>query len=386
LDYLLTEEQTELRNLARKVAREKLKPIAAECDQEGRFPWEMVELFRELDFFRVLVGEEYGGFGGKCLDTAIITEELSRACGGIALCFAATGLGSYPITLNGSEEQKKKYLPKIAEGEMLTGFGLTEASAGSDAGAIKMTAKREGDYYILNGTKQFVTNGSVAKLYTVIAKTDPTKGTRGTSAFIVEDGYEGFSYGKKEDKMGIRASVTSELVFDNCKVPVENRIGEEGQGFIVAMRTLDKARPGVAAQALGIAQGAFDLAVEYIRTREQFGAALSTMQGLQFYVAEMATKIEAARSFIYSVARMIDAGVKNISKGAAMCKLFASDVAMEVTTQAVQLFGGYGYMRDYPVEKFMRDAKITQIYEGTNEIQKVVIARSIIRESASKGQ
>ena len=384
MDYLLSEEQIELRDLARKVAREKIKPIAEECDKEGRFPWEIVKLFKELDFFRVLVEEEYGGFGGKTLDTAIITEELSRICGGIALSFAATGLGSYPITLNGSDEQKKKYLTRIADGDLLTGFALTEASAGSDAGAIKTTAKRDGDYYILNGTKQFVTNGSVAKLYTIIASTDPAKGTRGTSAFIVEDDYEGFSYGKKEDKMGIRASVTSELVFDNCRVPVENRIGQEGQGFIVAMRTLDKARPGVAAQALGIAQGAFDLAVDYIRTREQFGAALSTQQGLQFYIAEMATKIEAARALVYGSAREIDAGVKNISKGAAMCKLFASDVAMEVTTQAVQLFGGYGYMRDYPVEKFMRDAKITQIYEGTNEIQKLVIARSLIRESASK--
>jgi len=384
LDYLLTEEQIELRNLARKVANEKIKPIAGECDVEGRFPWEIVQLFKELDFFRVLIGEEYGGFGGKVLDTALITEELSRVCGGIALCFAATGLGSYPIILHGSEEQKKKYLTKIADGEMLTGFALTESSAGSDAAAIKTTAKRDGDYYIMNGTKQFVTNGTVAKLYTVIAKTDPTKGTRGTTAFIVEEGYEGFSYGKKEDKMGIRASATSELIFDNCKVPVENRIGEEGQGFIVAMRTLDKARPGVAAQAVGIAQGAFDLAVEYIRTREQFGSALSTQQGLQFYVAEMATKIEAARALTYAAARMMDAGVKNVSKESAMCKLMASDVAMEVTTRAVQLFGGYGYMKDYPIEKFMRDAKITQIYEGTNEIQRVVIARNIIRESASK--
>jgi len=384
LDYLLTDEQIELRNLARKVAREKIKPIAAECDREGRFPWEIVELFRELDFFRIIVPEEYGGISGKSLDVCIVTEELSRACGGIALCLAATALGSYPIILDGTEEQKRKYLPRIANGEILTGFGLTESSAGSDAAAIKTTARREGNYYILNGTKQFITNGSVAKVYTVIAKTDPTKGTRGTSAFIVEEGYEGFSYGKKEDKMGIRASVTSELVFDNCKVPVENRIGAEGQGFIVAMRTLDKARPGVAAQAVGIAQGAFDLALEYIRTREQFGQTLSTFQGLQFMIAEMATKIEAARALIYATARMVDAGVRNISKECAMCKLLASDVAMEVTTKAVQLFGGYGYMRDYPIEKFMRDAKITQIYEGTNEIQKVVIARRLIKEGASK--
>ncbi|RKY90014.1 acyl-CoA dehydrogenase [candidate division KSB1 bacterium] len=384
MDYLLTDEQIELRNLARKVAREKIKPIAAECDREGRFPWEIVELFRELDFFRIIVPEEYGGISGKSLDVCIVTEELSRACGGIALCLAATALGSYPIILDGTEEQKRKYLPRIANGEILTGFGLTESSAGSDAAAIKTTARREGNYYILNGTKQFITNGSVAKVYTVIAKTDPTKGTRGTSAFIVEEGYEGFSYGKKEDKMGIRASVTSELVFDNCKVPVENRIGAEGQGFIVAMRTLDKARPGVAAQAVGIAQGAFDLALEYIRTREQFGQTLSTFQGLQFMIAEMATKIEAARALIYATARMVDAGVRNISKECAMCKLLASDVAMEVTTKAVQLFGGYGYMRDYPIEKFMRDAKITQIYEGTNEIQKVVIARRLIKEGASK--
>jgi len=383
MDYFLTDEQKELQSLVRKIAMEKVKPVAAHYDQTGDFPWELIKLFAELDLFRIFVDEEHEGMGGGVLDLSIMTEELSRACGGIAICLAASALGTFPIMISGTEEQKKKYLPDLAAGKYLAGFCLTEPEAGSDAGAIKTKAERKGDYYILNGTKHFITNGSVAKVYTVIATTDPSRGTRGATAFIVEDGMEGLSYGKKEDKMGIRASVTSEVCFQDCKVPVENRIGAEGQGFIVAMKTLDKSRPGVAAQALGIAQGAFDLAVQYARQREQFGQSIASFQGIQFMLADMATQIEAARSLIYAVARMIDAGVKNISKESAMCKLFAADVAMKVTTDAVQIFGGYGYMRDYPIEKFMRDAKITQIYEGTNQIQRLVIGRSIIKESAS---
>ncbi len=384
MEYFLTEEQKELQKLARKVAIEKIKPVAAQYDQSGEFPWELVKLFAELDFFRIWVEEEYGGMGKGVTELVLVTEELSRACGGIALSVAASALGTFPIVISGNEQQKKKYLPDLADGKYLAGFCLTEPGAGSDAGAIKTKAVRDGDYYILNGKKHFITNGSVAKIYTVIVSTDPSKGSRGASAFIVEDGFEGLSYGKKEDKMGIRASATSEVIFEDCKVPVENRLGEEGQGFIVAMKTLDKSRPGVAAQALGIAQGAFDLAVEYARQREQFGQSIISFQAIQFMLADMATEIEAARALIYATSKMIDAGVKNIAKESAMCKVLASDVAMRVTTDAVQIFGGYGYMKDYPIEKFMRDAKITQIYEGTNQIQRLVIGRSITKEGASK--
>jgi len=384
MEYFLSEEQKELQSLVRKVAQEKVKPVAAYHDQTGEFPWELIKLFAELDLFRIFVDVEHGGMGGGVLDLSIVTEELSRACGGIAICLAASALGTFPIMISGSDQQKEKYLPDLAAGKSLAAFCLTEPEAGSDAGSIKTKAIRNGDHYILNGTKHFITNGSVAKVYTVIASTDPSKGTRGATAFIVEDGMEGLTYGKKEDKMGIRASITSEVCFQDCVVPVENRIGEEGQGFVVAMKTLDKSRPGVAAQAVGIAQGALDLAVEYARGREQFGQSISSFQGIQFMLADMATQVEAARALVYATARMVDAGVKNIGKESAMCKLYASDVAMKVATDAVQIFGGYGYMKDYPIEKFMRDAKITQIYEGTNQIQRMVIARNIIKQSASR--
>jgi alkylation response protein AidB-like acyl-CoA dehydrogenase len=383
MDYFLTEEQQELQNLARKVAKEKVAPVAAHHDQTGEFPWDMVNLFAELDFFRICIDFDYGGMGGGVTELSIITEELSRACGGIALAVAGTALGIFPIIISGSEEQKKKFLPDVADGKKLAGFGLTEPEAGSDAGAIKTCAERKGDKYVLNGKKHFITNGGVSGFYTVIALTDPAKGTRGASAFIVEDGTKGLSYGKKEDKMGIRASATTELIFEDCEVPAENLIGREGQGFIVAMKTLDKSRPGVAAQALGIAQGAFDLAVGYARERQQFSQTIVSFQAIQHMLADMATQIEASRALIYSTAKYIDSGGKDFSKESAMCKVLAGDVAMKVTTDAVQIYGGYGYMKDFPVEKFMRDAKITQIYEGTNQIQRNVIAQRIIRESAS---
>jgi alkylation response protein AidB-like acyl-CoA dehydrogenase len=384
MDFFLTDEQKELQSLVRQVAQEKVKPVAAYYDQNSEFPWDLVKLFGELDLFRIFIDEQYDGLGGKIMDLVIVTEELSRACGGIALAVAGTALGTFPIIISGTEEQKKKYLPKIASGEHLAAFCLTEPEAGSDASGIKTTAKKDGNNYILNGTKHFITNGSVAKIYTVIASTNPARGGRGASAFVVEDGTPGLSYGKKEDKMGIRASVTSEVCFQDCVIPAENMLGKEGHGFMVAMKTLDKSRPGVAAQALGIAQGALDLAVEYARQRVQFGQPISSFQGIQFMIADMATSIEAARAMIYCTARMIDEGVKDVSKESAMCKLFASDVAMKVATDAVQIMGGYGYMKEYLAEKFMRDAKITQIYEGTNQIQRQVIARSIIHESASK--
>ncbi len=384
MDYFLTEEQIMIRDMARKVAREKIKPVAAKYDESGEFPWEIMETLAGMDFFRIFIDQEYGGLGAGSMGLVLVTEELSRACGGIALGLAGTALGTMPILISGNDEQKKRFLPDLAAGRKLAAFALTEPEAGSDAGNTKTTARKDGDHYVLNGVKHFITNGGVAKIYTVIAMTDPSKGSRGASAFIVEEGTPGFSYGKKEDKMGIRASATCELVFEDCLVPKENLIGKEGMGFIVAMRTLDKSRPGVAAQALGIAQGAFDLAVEYSRKRLQFGAPISRLQAIQFKLADMATQIEAARALTYSVARMVDAGSKDFSKESAMAKLMASDTAMWVATEAVQIFGGYGYMKEYPIEKYMRDAKITQIYEGTNEIQRNVIAHELIKQAAAR--
>jgi alkylation response protein AidB-like acyl-CoA dehydrogenase len=380
MDYFFTEEQLEIKEIARKVAEEKIKPVREKYDEEGIFPWDIVEVFAQTDLFAVLIPEDYDGISGKVVDLCIVTEELSRVCGGISLSLGATGLGLYPILLSGSEEQKHKYLPDIAAGKKLAAFGLTEANAGSDAGAIETTAARDGDFYVLNGTKQWITNGGEADIYTVFAMTDKTKGARGASCFIVEKGTPGFSFGKKENKMGIRASATSELIFDNCRIPKENLIGKEGLGFMVAMKTFDKSRPMVAAQAIGIAQGAFEAAVQYTKERNQFGKPISSFQGVQFMLADMATQIEAARSLVYATARMIDAGSKKYSKESAMCKYFASDMAMKVTTDAVQILGGYGYMKEYPVEKMMRDAKITQIYEGTNQIQRSIVAANVLKE------
>jgi len=383
MDYLLNEEQLMIRDLARQIAREKIKPIAARYDTEGIFPWDIVKIMADSDLFGIYIDEKYGGTGGGCMELVLATEELSKACGGIALSLAATALGAYPIILFGSEEQKQRYLPDLAGGKKLAAFALTEAGAGSDAAAVATTAEKKGDCYILNGTKQWITNGGEAEVYTVIASVDRSKGARGAAAFILEKGMPGFEFGKKEDKMGIRASVTRELVFTDCKVPKENLLGREGLGFIVAMKTFDQSRPGVASQALGIAQGALDLTLEYVKERRQFGKPISSFQGVQFMLADMATEIEAARALVYAAARMIDSGAKKISKDSAMAKLFTSDMAMKVTTDCVQLFGGYGYMRDYPIEKYMRDAKITQIYEGTNQIQRSVIAAHLIKQSTA---
>ncbi len=380
MDYLLTEEQIMIRDLARQIAKEKFRPVAAQYDVDGTFPWDMVKVMADSDLFGIYIDEKYGGTGGGCMELVLATEELSKACGGIALALAATALGTYPIILFGTEEQKKKYLPDLAKGKKLAAFALTEAGAGSDAAAVATTAEKKGSHYVLNGTKQWITNGGEAKIYTVVATLNRKKGARGAACFIVEKGTPGFEFGKKEDKMGIRASVTRELIFTDCKIPEENLLGKEGGGFIVAMKTFDESRPGVAAQALGIAQGALDLTVEYVKGRRQFGRTIASFQGVQFMLADMATGIEAARALVYATARMIDSGAKKISKDSAIAKLFTSDMAMKVTTDCVQLFGGYGYMRDYPIEKYMRDAKITQIYEGTNQIQRSVIASNLLKE------
>ena len=382
MNYFLTDDQKMIRDLAAQIAREKIAPIAAEFDESGEFPWEIVKTLAQADLYRVFIPTEYDGLGGGVFEMCLVVEELSRACGGISLCYAASALGTIPIILYGTEEQKKKYLPKLAAGEIVAAFGLTEAGAGSDAAGIKTTAKPDGDSYVINGTKQWITNGGEASIYTVIALTDPARGVRGSSAILVEKDHPGFTFGKKENKMGIRASATRELVFQDCRVPKSALLGKEGQGFLVAMRTLDQSRPGVASQALGIAQGALDKAVEYSRERQQFGKPISAFQGMQFMLADMATQVEAARALTYAAAKSIDAGEKDVSRMSAMAKVFASDTAMKVTTDAVQVLGGYGYMKEYPVEKMMRDAKITQIYEGTNQIQREVIGLGLIKESA----
>lgn len=385
MDYFLTEEQQMIKDLARRIADEKIAPRALELDETGEFPWDLMKIIADADLFGVYLPEEYGGLGGGVFEQCLVVEELSRACSGVAVSYAASGLGCMPILLMGTEEQKQKYLPDIASGKRLAAFAATEANAGSDPAGMETSAVLDGDYYVLNGTKQWITNGGEAEIYTVMAVTDKKKGPRGISCFIVEKGTPGFSFGKKENKMGIRASATRELIFSDCRVPKENLLGgKEGIGFIATMKTFDRTRPGIGAQAIGIAQGALDAAVKYARERKQFGQSISSFQGMQFMLADMATQLEAARALVYATARMIDAGAKNFSKESAMAKLFASDMAMKVTVDAVQVFGGYGYMKEYPVEKMMRDAKITQIYEGTNQIQRQIIALELIKELASK--
>ncbi len=385
MNYFLTDEQKMIVDTARELAQTKIKPVRTKYDEEGIFPWDIVKEMAAADLMGLYIPEKYGGMGGGIFDLCLAVEELSKVCGGISLSMAATALGTFPILLYGTEEQKAKYIPDIAAGKKLAAFGLTEANAGSDAGNMQTMALRDGDDYILNGTKQWITNGGEAETYTVIAMTNKAKGTRGATAFIVEKGTPGFEFGKKEDKMGIRASSTRELVFSNCRVPAKNILYREGLGFIVAVNTLNTSRPGVGSQALGIAAGALDEALNYSRQRVQFGQPIASIQAVQHILADMATQVEAARALLYATARTIDAGEKHYAKYSAMSKLFASDVAMQVTTDAVQVMGGYGYMREYPVEKMMRDAKITQIYEGTNQIQRNEVALQMIKEAAKSG-
>lgn len=384
MDYFLSEEQIMIRDLAAQIAREKILPVRAELDEKEEFPWDIMHALSDADMCGLYIPEEFGGMGGGMLDNCIAIEQLSRACVAVSVTFAASGLGAYPILLFGSEEQKKTYLPRIASGKSLAAFGLTEPNAGSDAGGIQTTAAKDGDSYVLNGTKQWITNGGEAEIYTIIAMTDKARGARGASAFIVEKGTPGFSFGKKEKKMGIRASATRELIFEDCRVPAGNLLSREGIGFIVAMKTLDNTRPGIAAQGVGLAQGAIDEAAAYAKTRIQFGKPISSQQAIQHMLADMSTQTEAARALLYGVCRYIDSGPKSFARESAMTKLFATDTAMKVTTDAVQIMGGYGYMREYPVEKMMRDAKILQIYEGTNQIQRNVIGLEIIKEYTGK--
>ncbi len=384
VNYFLTEEQQMIVDLARQITREKIIPVRAKLDETEEFPWEIMKDLAQADLFGLYIPEEYGGLGGGCFENCLAVEQMAYGCIAITTTFAASALGGYPICLYGTDEQKSKYLPDIAAGKRLVAFGLTEASAGSDAAAIKTTAVEDGDYWVLNGTKQWITSGGEAEIYTIIAMTDKAKGARGASAFIVEKGDQGFSFGKKEKKMGLRASSTRELVFSDCRIPKDRLLGKRGQGFIIAMRTLDLARPGIGAIAVGLSQAALDESVVYARQRVQFGQPIISFQAIQHMLADMATYIEASRALVYAVARTIDAGAKNFSKLSAMAKLFPTDVAMKVTTDAVQILGGYGYMKDYPVEKMMRDAKILQIYEGTNQIQRNVIGQALNKEYARK--
>ncbi len=379
---VLSEEQRELRNLVRTLAAERVAPRAAEIDETGLFPWDVVDVLRDADLLGLPFAERYGGTGTGTLMLLVAVEELSKVCATTGLILAVQALGGLALELAGTEEQRERYLPRLASGEWLAAYALTEPGSGSDAAALQTTARRAGGDYVLDGSKRFITNAGVAQLYTVFAKTDPSAAHRGVSCFVVEADAPGLEVGRIEPKMGIKGSTTGEVFLSECRVPGANRVGEEGEGFRIAMRVLDRSRPGIAAQALGIAQGATDCALEYARTRKTMGRPIAEHQLVAAMLAGMETRCEAARGLLYRAGRMIDAGVDGpeLTKASAMAKLFCSDAAMAVTTDAVQVLGGYGYMKEYPVERMMRDAKITQIYEGTNQIQRLVIAREMLRE------
>ncbi len=407
MDYDLTELQNNIVELTQQLAKQKIKPVRAHYDQTEEYPWPIIEEMRKADLFGVYLPEAYGGLGGGNLEIVLVIEQLSRACGGIALCIAGSGLAGIPILLFGNAAQREKYLPDLASGKKLGAFSITESGSGSDATAMKCTATKQGDHYVLNGTKTLVSNGKAAETYVVFASTNLKRGARGLSAFIVEKGWPGFNFGKKEEKMGIRANSTYELSFQDCKVPKENLLYKEGFGLFIAQNTFDASRPCVAAQALGISQGALDETIEYIRVRKQFGQAISSIQAIQHMMADAATAVESGRALLYSTAKAMDKAlapaiekaiaektvvfdemnklkVKRWTKESAMCKLLCSETAMKVTTDCVQMCGGIGYMRDFPIEKFMRDAKITTIYEGTSQVQKNEIAMMLVKEAASR--
>jgi alkylation response protein AidB-like acyl-CoA dehydrogenase len=379
----LTDEQREIRDLVRTLARERVAPRAAEIDKSGEFPWDMVELFREHELFGLPYDEEYGGTGTGALMVLVAIEELSKVCATTGLIMAVQELGSLGLKLEGTQEQKQRFLPRLASGEWLAAYALTEPGSGSDSAAMRTEARLDGDEYVLNGGKRFITNAGVAHLYTVFAKTDPEAGHSGISAFAVEADTPGFEVGRIEPKMGIKGSTTGEIFFNDMRIPADNLLGEEGEGFKIAMRILDRSRPGIGAQGLGLAQGATDYALEYAKSRETMGKPIAQHQLIAGMLADMETRCEAARGLLYKVGLMIDEAAPDdeLTKISAMAKLYCTDVAMDVTTDAVQILGGYGYMQEYPVERMMRDAKITQIYEGTNQIQRLVIAREMLKEN-----
>lgn len=379
MNFSLSEEHLMMKKIFREFADKEIAPQADHLDKTGEFPRENLRKLAQEGYMGIPIPEEWGGAGADFLTYIFCLEEISRACASTGVILAVhTSLGIYSILYHGTEEQKKKYVPKLARGEMLGAYALSEPGAGSDAAALRTLAQKENGYYILNGNKIFITSAGEADIYVVFATMDPAKRTRGITAFLVEKDTPGFIVGPKEKKMGLHASSTCELIFDNCRVPEENLLGEEGGGFKIAMSLLDGGRIGIAAQGLGIAQAAFDAALNYAKTREQFGRPISEFQAIQFKLAEMATEIEAARLLVYRAAFLKDNNLP-LTKEASMAKMFATDLAMKVTIEAVQIFGGYGYSREYPVERYMRDAKVTQIYEGTNQIQRIVISREILK-------
>jgi alkylation response protein AidB-like acyl-CoA dehydrogenase len=376
--FYLTDDQRMICDLARKIARERVAPNAARYDDAEEYPEDSIRALIEAGLYGIWVPEAFGGTAMGALALALVCEEVAAACASTGTQYLDQALGGIPIVLAGTEEQKKRFLPALAAGEQLCAYSLSEPGAGSDAAGLRTTAVRRGDDYVLNGSKQWCTNGDHADVITVFATLDPSKRARGITAFLVEKGTPGFAVGKKEKKMGIRASPTVALHFSDCAVPVTNRLGAEGEGFKIAMRTLDITRPATGALALGIAQAALDAAVGYAKERQQFGQPIGAFQGIQFMLADMAMAVHGARLMIHHCARQLDAGITGNTYEASMAKCFAADAAMKVTTDAVQIFGGYGYTREYPVERYMRDAKIMQIYEGTNQIQRVVIAKELL--------
>ena len=367
-------------DVSKQITDELIIPQRAELDEKEEFPHEILDAIAQADLFGLYIPEEYGGFGGGCFEVVLALEQFGRGCVGIATSFAASALGIFPVLISGSKEMKEKYLPDVATGKKRAAFALTEANAGSDASGIQTTAALDGDEWVLNGTKQWITNAGEAQIYSVVAMTNRSKGARGASMFIVEDTDPGFSYGPKEKKLGIRASSTRELIFKDCRIPKDRLIGKVGMGFITVMKTLDKSRPGIAILGVGLGQASLDEAVPYAKQRVQFGKPIISFQAVQHMLADMAIQVEAARALVYSAARHIDAHPKDMSKASSMCKVFATDMAMKVTVDAVQVMAGYGYMREYPVEKMMRDAKILQIYEGTNQIQRNVVGQELNKE------
>jgi alkylation response protein AidB-like acyl-CoA dehydrogenase len=367
------------KSLAAKTAQKVIQPRAAEIDVTGEFPWDLIENLGKQGFLSIILPEEYDGTNGDITSFCLVIEEIAKACGSSSLLILAQGVGSFPILLGGSPSQKDLYFTQISKKNSLITLALTEQELSSDPIPIKTTAKKRGKDYLLNGRKCFITNGSIAQLYSVFAATDPNQGKEGISAFVVESGTSGLSFGKKEEKLGMRGLVTTDVIFENCRVPQENQVGEEGEGWKIAMSTLNMSRPAVGAQAVGIAQGALDYAIRYANERIQFNKPISSFQAIQFMIADMATQVEAARTLVYQAASQIDSHFEDVEKNSAIAKIFASDVAMRVTTDAVQILGGYGYMRDYPVERMMRDAKVTQIYEGANQIQRLVIAQQLLK-------
>jgi alkylation response protein AidB-like acyl-CoA dehydrogenase len=370
-------EEKMLIDMVRDLVRERVAPRAAEVDATGEFPWDIKDLLAQQDILAMPFPEEYGGLGSSEVTILMVIEELARACATTSLILCVQQLGALPILLAGTDDQKRQWIPRLATGEWLAAYALTEPGSGSDAAAMRTRAVRDGDHYVLNGLKHFITNAGIAHVNTVFAITDPNAGVRGITAFVVEDGTPGFHLGKVENKMGIRGSQTGELVFEDCHIPVANRLGKDGDGFKIAMSTLDRTRPGIAAQALGIAQGALDFAVAYSKQRVQFKRPIGDNQGIQFMLADMEIQTEAARQLVYHAGEMIDQGAPDFGHYSAIAKTFASDTAIDVTNDAIQVLGGYGYMKEFPVERMMRDAKITQIYEGTNQIQRIVIARNL---------